>query len=75
MTGNLTRLRTYVETELGPNELDTGAPLRFDPGTQIAALADAIEAAPKSTKWRLRARVGDRVTWYEEPEEVGHGRG
>ena len=79
VTGNLTRLRTYVETELGPNELDTGAPLRFDPGAQLGALADAIEAAPKSTpkstKWRLRARVGDRVTWYEEPEEVGHGRG
>jgi hypothetical protein len=75
VTGNLDRLRTYVETELGPNELDTGAPLPFDPKAQLIALADAIEAAPKSTKWRLRARVGDRMTWYEEPEEVGHGRG
>jgi len=74
VTGNLDRLQTYVAAELGPNELDTGAPLRFDPGTQLTALADAIEAAPKSTKWRLRARVGDRVAWYEEPEEVGHGR-
>ena len=75
VTGNLDRLRTYVATELGPNELDTGAPLPFDPGTQLTALANAIETAPKSTKWRLRARVGDRVAWYEEPEEVGHGRG
>jgi hypothetical protein len=74
VTGNLDRLRTYVETELGPNELDIGAPLPFDPKPQLSALADAIEAAPKSTKWRLRARVGDRMTWYEEPEEVGHGR-
>ena len=75
VTGNIARLRTYVASELGPDELDTGAPSRFDPATQLTALADAIEAAPKSTKWRLRARVGDRMTWYEEPEEVGHGRG
>ena len=31
---------------------------------------DAIEARPKSLKWKLRARVGDRVAWYELPEEV-----
>jgi hypothetical protein len=75
VSGNLARLRAYIETELGPTELDTGAPLPFEPLAQLSALADAIEAAPKSTKWRLRARVGDRMTWYEEPEEVGHGRG
>jgi hypothetical protein len=28
------------------------------------------EAHPKSLKWRLRAKVGDRVSWYELPEEV-----
>lgn len=28
-----------------------------------------IETAPKSTRWRLRNRVGDRVRWYDEPEE------
>jgi len=30
-----------------------------------------IDAEPKTTKWKLRARVGERVQWYEEPEEVG----
>jgi hypothetical protein len=30
-----------------------------------------IEEAPKSRRWKLRDRVGDRVRWYEEPEEVG----
>ena len=29
-----------------------------------------IDAKPKSLKWKLRARVGDRVSWYELPEEV-----
>lgn len=28
-----------------------------------------IENAPKTAKWRLRSRVGDRVRWYAEPEE------
>jgi hypothetical protein len=28
-----------------------------------------IENAPKTAKWRLRNRVGDRVRWYDEPEE------
>jgi hypothetical protein len=29
-----------------------------------------IEAQPKSLRWKFRARVGDRVSWYELPEEV-----
>ena len=29
-----------------------------------------IESEPKSTKWKMRNRVGDKVRWYEEPEEV-----
>ena len=39
---------------------------------QVAALRAAIEGAPKSGRWRLRARVGERVTWYAEPEEMEH---
>ncbi len=30
----------------------------------------ALEAAPKSMAWKMRARVGERVKWYEEPEEA-----
>ena len=37
---------------------------------RLDALWSAIEAQPKSLKWKLRARVGDRVSWYELPEEV-----
>jgi hypothetical protein len=39
--------------------------------TRLDDLRSGIDAAPKSTKWKLRARVGERVRWYEEPEEVG----
>ena len=74
VTGNLERLATFVASELAPGDLDFGRESRFEPGAQIGELAAAIEAAPKSTRWKLRARVGDRMTWYELPEEVGHGR-
>ena len=36
----------------------------------IDGLVAAIEAAPKSRRWKLRARVGDRVRWYETPEDA-----
>jgi hypothetical protein len=41
-------------------------------GAQVRALLDAIAAAPKSVAWKARARVGERVRWYETPEEVRH---
>ena len=33
---------------------------------------ELAESAPKGVKWKLRANVGDRVRWYELPEEVDH---
>jgi hypothetical protein len=38
---------------------------------RIDDLRRLIDEQPKSTKWKVRARVGERVKWYEEPEEVG----
>jgi hypothetical protein len=37
-------------------------------GERIDRLSRAIEEAPKSRRWKLRARVGERKRWYEEPE-------
>jgi hypothetical protein len=75
VTGNLGKLDQYLATELQPEDLDlgTGEAVHYDASSQIAALREAIEATPKSTRWKLRARVGDRVTWYAEPEEMEHG--
>ena len=36
----------------------------------IDALAAALDAEPKSRRWRLRARMGERVRWYDEPDEI-----
>lgn len=61
---NLRRLRGAVDE------------LELDPGRQAAIsaridrLAAAMEDSPKSRKWKLRARIGERKQWYEEPEEV-----
>ena len=45
---------------------------RFDAVAQAARLLDVARSVPKSMKWKLRAGVGDRVRWYELPEEVAH---
>ena len=43
-----------------------------DVAAQVRAVQAAIEAAPKSRSWRMRSRIGERVKWYETPEEVRH---
>jgi hypothetical protein len=37
---------------------------------RLTTLEQALAAAPKSLRWRARSRVGERVRWYEEPEEI-----
>ena len=48
-------------------------------GAELAHVPDRIrhmlaelERAPKSRRWKMRARVGDRVRWHEDPEDVEH---
>lgn len=67
-TGNLEKLPKLVaeNPEMVPPQA------RFDPLAQAAQLLDVARSAPKSVKWKLRANVGDRVRWYELPEEVAH---
>src|SRR5574341_970831 len=38
--------------------------------TQVDAVLARIEQEPKTLAWRLRARVGDRVKWYKDVDEV-----
>lgn len=75
VTGNLDTLDQYLAVELTPEDLDlnNGRAVLFDPAAQIVALRSAINEAPKSARWRLRAKVGERTSWYQEPEEMGHG--
>ena len=74
VTGNLDTLDRYLATELTPDDLDldNGRSILFDPSSQVADLRKAIDDASKSTKWKLRSRVGERQSWYNDPEEMGH---
>jgi hypothetical protein len=51
------------------------ARLGSDQAQAVAASADrlrqAMEAAQKSVRWKIRARIGEKVAWYELPEETG----
>lgn len=42
-------------------------------GAQVARLTGAIDAAPKTVGWRLRAKVGTRRPWYQLVEEEDGG--
>ena len=40
-------------------------------GDRLERLWRRIEQEPKSRGWKMRNRVGDKIRWYEQPEEVG----
>jgi hypothetical protein len=56
-----------LQTNLAGYNLDAAASSLIS--ERLRALWAEIENAPKTAKWRLRNRVGDRVRWYDEPEE------
>lgn len=37
---------------------------------RLAGLRQALHDSPKTMRWKLRARVGERIPWYDLPEEV-----
>ncbi len=62
---NLDRVAELAASEQSPT-------LPRDVVAQAAALRAVIAAGPKTLAWKARARVGERLRWYETPEEVGH---
>ncbi|HXD63144.1 MAG TPA: hypothetical protein VNV17_00930 [Solirubrobacteraceae bacterium] len=65
---NLERIRAALAD--GSVPVPEGA--RLDPAGAVQALSEALEQAPKSRRWKLRDRVGERKRWYEIPEETPH---
>jgi hypothetical protein len=61
-----------VHELLPESGLDTAG--RAQIAGRIEQLRQRIEAEPKTMRWKTRARLGDRVRWYEEPEEIEHAR-
>jgi len=69
VTRNLDRLVDLVRGDLR-SLVPEGA--RFDPDEQARSLRVQADAAPKSLRWKLRSKVGERVQWYQLPEEIAH---
>lgn len=64
-TMNLDKVRQLAQSypQLSPEEKDHVA-------SKVETALNRIEAEPKTLAWRLRSRVGDRVKWYKEVDEV-----
>jgi len=62
VTLNLERIGSSLHLYL-PNEAE-----REEVKKRIEELRKSIDAEPKSLGWKMRAKVGERVKWYELPE-------
>jgi hypothetical protein len=64
---SLAKVKRYLDTvEMDKTEHDT---MR----ARLGGLEAALMNSPKSMKWKMRERVGEKVKWYELPEEVRRG--
>jgi hypothetical protein len=48
------------------------ASVRQDVDAKLEDMINRMEAEPKSTRWKLRAKIGTRVRWYEEVGDIRH---
>ncbi len=68
----LWRTITMVARRLDAHAATLGEPaIAAAVSEKVAILLEALDSAPKSRGWRMRARVGDRVRWYELPDDGG----
>ena len=61
---NLPKVAECARARLGDDRAQAVA-------ASVDRLRQEMEAAQKSVRWKMRARVGEKVTWYELPEETG----
>ena len=56
----------------GPLRLLGGAAEHEEIGrARLDDLRSRIDAEPKGMRWTVRAPVGERLNWFEGPDEVG----
>lgn len=63
VTGTLQALRDALA------RIDAAPAAREQVEQRVLRMGEALDAAPKSRKWKLRSRVGERMQWYVLPEE------
>ena len=76
-TTNMRKTKAYLErfnAELPEEALKKDIGLteedKADVAGKIDQILEAVEAAPKSSKWKMRAKIGPKVRWYKQVEEV-----
>jgi hypothetical protein len=62
----LDKIDTSIDVEAGDLDHDL---IR----ERVAAIRRVIDDAPKGMRWKARARVGERMPWYELPEDPRRG--
>lgn len=67
ITVNAKKVRDFADAY----DLEGGQKLTI--AQRLDVLNGALEQAPKSLKWKARDRIGERVQWYDLPEEVQRG--
>lgn len=63
VTQNLAKVKNYVDrSPLDMNQVNLIE-------SRVDDLMEAIEEEPKSHRWKLRAKVGSRMKWYQDVEQ------
>jgi len=65
-TRNLERIARMVGSSAG---IDLGAGANEQVQDGVHGLLSLIEAEPKSTRWRMRGKVGERKQWWQDVDE------
>ena len=59
-----------LHTFLDEGDVDLGEAEAQVIKRRLVTMQKAMDQAPKALAWKMRARIGTRVRWYEEVEEV-----
>jgi hypothetical protein len=65
VTGNLKLLNEILDDYEGLSHDDRNIVRK-----RIQELEARIESEPKTLKWKARAKIGERVKWYKDVEEL-----
>jgi len=68
VTMNLDKVRSYARSNSLVRDEE-----RAILDERVARALGRLEQEPKTVKWKLRARVGDRIKWYRDVGEVAPG--
>ena len=65
-TSNLKKVKELSDEYLGKKQAEI---LK----QRLVLLTSFIDKKPKSLKWKMRSKIGDKIKWYREVEEVDRG--